>query len=162
MIDGISPEEKLLNLIKGSRESEEKKGVPRQVEETSQVKKESKSKEQIPASVKKRGKELGNPFPLLNRFLVLGMLGVLIYMGLGYIFPYKSKTEIPEHVEVSKAPELAEKGIGVLPPLSNYTGVVGGRQIFKVYEPPRPKPVGPSKPKVTLQQLLSGYTFTDY
>lgn len=181
MPDNITPEEKLLNLIKGSKGSEEKKKgeVPSdakeapkagetpkakeapKAEEAPKAKEEveAKTKEHVPAVIRKRKKELGNPFPILNKFLFLIMSGVLVYMVVGYIFPYKSKTDISERIEGREALKSAKEDLVVLPPLSNYTTAVRRRKMFKVYEPPKPKTVGPTKPKVTLQQLLGGYTF---
>lgn len=162
MPENISPEEKLLNLIKNGKRLEKDKETHSRVEETSATKGEvgeERTEQLTPTVIKKRRREFPNLLSALNRVLALVMLGVLVYMVLGYIFPYKSKTEIPEQIDISKIPEVGEEHIGELPPLSDYTRLLSRRQMFKVYEPPKPKPVGAPKPKVTLQQLLGGYTF---
>jgi hypothetical protein len=170
MQESISPEEKLLNLIKkGSVEPKDAlaektrpEGPPRR---GGQAKQEEPAKEpavapKVPITIprKKRAKGI-KTFSILNKIFVICIIGTIIYTVLSYLYAYKSKTQIPERVELKREEGLLEGAPKAPPPLSHYTDILGRRQMFKLYEAPRPTPTGPPKPKVTLQQLLAGYTF---
>jgi len=114
---------------------------------------------QIPVNLIKRKRPSGSLISYLNKFLVFGMAIGLAYMILGYKFPYKSKVHIPKHISKSGMLGESKNSLGVLPPLSDYIGTISHRQIFKIYEPPRPKIQAPKKAKPSIQQVLSGYTF---
>lgn len=155
-----SPEEKLLDLIKKGTNST-KEAVPeppKQDPVRSSPAKAGRPTSNGASVSKKLGARYPKPFPIFNKFLVLLLVCAIVYTVFTYIHYYKTKTEIPGEVEIEKGGELLED-TPTPPALSHYTDVLGRRQMFKLYEAPKPKPVGPPKPKITLQQLLAGYTF---
>lgn len=151
MQENISPEEKLLNLIK--KGGNDKKETPPQ-----EPKQEEPPKVSGTIPRKKRLKGIKS-FAILNKFLVICVLGTIGYMVFSYLYAYKPETQIPERVELKREGEIGEGTPKPPPPLSHYTDTMSSRQMFKLYEVPKPTPTGPPKPKVTLQQLLGGYTF---
>lgn len=160
MPEDISPEEKLLNLIKNNTEPqaprlEEKESLP---ESPFRPQKKIKTKKPAPAVSRQNEKEPKRPFSFLNRFLILILFGLAVFMVIGYVSPYKPKRDIKGGIAVYEE-EPKERVTISLPPADNYTGAMSQRQIFKMYEPPVVQPVGPPKPRVTLQQLLAGYAF---
>lgn len=164
MQENISPEEKLLNLIKKGN-SNPKDTVPepspsaqgKNKKKEESVQEPEKTQKGIGPVPKKIRKKVIAYFSLLNKFLIICILGAIIYLVFGYLFPYKSEIVIPGVVSVGE--RVIDEAPEPQGPLSHYTGVLSQRQMFKLYEAPKPKPTGPPKPKVTLQQLLGGYTF---
>jgi len=149
MQENNSPEEKLLNLIKQGKAGPKSN---KSVEPT-------KSALTVFGKVAFKKKKSGSRSLLLaNRILVIVVISVLVYLVLSFIFPYTSATKIPD--KVSPIREIAGQVEGQKKdPLTHYTNTLNRRQMFKMYEPPRPKAMEKEKPRVTLQQLLGGYTF---
>lgn len=152
MQENISPEEKLLSLIKKGGNDTKNTPPPQP------PKQEEPPKGPIAIPRKKRVKGIKSS-AILNKFLVICALCAIGYMIFSYLSAYKPKTRIPERVELKKEDQTLEGASAKVPPLSNYTDVLSSRQMFRLYEVPKPKPTGPTKPKVTLGQLLGGYTF---
>ena len=144
-----SPEEKLLNLIKQGKTGPKNNGSA-----------EPPKPKPAPVSkvVFKKKKSGFRSLLLVNRILLVVVVSALIYLVLSFIFPYRSATKIPARVslkeEMDRETEEQKKS-----PITHYTNVLSRRQMFKMYELPRPKTKEPAKPRVTLQQLLGGYTF---
>lgn len=157
MHDNVTPEEKLLNLIKkGKDNSKDKPEELKQEESVGKPLAAPKVSTSIPRKIKIK---YVKSFSILNNFLIIAVVCNIIYMVFSYIYPYRPGTETLEKIDVKREDQKLGDTPRPLPPLSHYTGVVSTRQMFKLYEAPKPKPVGPPKPKVTLQQLLAGYTF---
>lgn len=166
MQENISPEEKLLNLIKKTNSNPKNtvpehspaaQGLNEKPKQEEPVEEPAKTQKGVSVVPKKIRKNIIVHFSLLNKFLIICILGTVIYLVFGYSFPYKSKTAIPERVGMTGG--VSEETPKPQPPLTHYTEALSQRQMFKLYEAPKPKPTGPPKPKVTLQQLLGGYTF---
>lgn len=164
MKENIPPEEKLLNLIKNSKK-ETKNPQPEtgstniQEEKGSPVSKKGKAKKVISGVPAKRKTTGSRIYSLINRLLVIAVLLSLAYSVLSYFSKYKSDTDVLERKEEGAKEEKGEELAVTSRPLSYYTDVISGRQIFKVVEAPVQKQAGPAKPKITLSQLLGGYTF---
>lgn len=162
MQENSSPEEKLLELIKRGANPDKigtKDTSPQPPKQEKSVEEPAPRPKSIPAVSRKAKTRYTKSFSVLNKFLVVLVVCVIVYMVLAYVKnPYKSKTEISSEVEVETGGELLED-TPASPPISHYVEILGGRQMFKLYEVPKPKPVGPPKPRVTLQQLLAAYTF---
>lgn len=154
MQDNISPEEKLLDLIKKGKDNI--KDIPPE-----QPKQEKSAEGPVaPIGVPKKIRiRYASPFSILNKFLIIAVICAIVYMVFAYKYPYKPETEISSHVEIEKGEGAIGETPKPLPPVSHYMDIMSRRQMFKLYEVPKPKPQGPTKPKVTLQQLLAGYTF---
>lgn len=154
----ISPEEKLLNLIKGRDPGS--KDVSQEKSEQGEPSQEpiSLPKGTIPVPRKKMVKEIKS-LSILNKFFILCLIGATGYTAFCYIYPYKSKVKIPERFELRRQSQTLGREPKLPPSLSYYADVLSTRQMFKLYEAPKPTPTGTPKQKVTLQQLLSGYTF---
>ena len=160
----VTPEEKLLNLIKGNKyvKEQKKENISEQAREevlekdtdASLSKKTDKANEGV--VLRKKIKKANNPYSVINKVLILVVAISFIVMILGYRFPYKPKNEISKEVDVSRETDTTIKKS---PPLNDYTKIVNSRKMFKVFEAPKPREKGPVKPKVTLGQLLAGYTF---
>lgn len=162
MQDNISPEEKLLNLIKkGPDNAKNNINQPKTIDTASNETEGPPVKAKVPAGIpRKTGAGSGKSFTILNKLFIIAVVCAIFYMIIAYIYPYRSKVEIPGHVEATgKDTEILGGTPKPPPPLAHYTDILTRRQMFKLYEVPKPKPVGPAKPKVTLQQLLAGYTF---
>lgn len=162
MQENNSPEEKLLNLIKNGGSSEQKASPNKPV-----VKDNVQDAGASPAPTKKiavlvpKKIEAGSAFffSMLNKILIVCVIGSLIYMGFGYLYPFKVKSNVLEGRVVTVKEEGVDAGLDQFQPMQYYADVIGKRQMFSVVEPPAAKPVGPVKPKITLSQLLAGYTF---
>lgn len=158
MQNEISPEEKLLNLIKGGG-GDSKDTLSSKKESREVVQKPTQPPKGI-ASVPKKVKPKGIKFLLiLNRLLIISMITAIIYMIFGYMHSYRSNVQIPEKVELKPGEGLEQQPTKTPLLVSYYTDVLAKRQMFKLYEVPKLKPTGPPKPKVSIQQLISGYTF---
>lgn len=158
MQENSSPEEKLLELIKKGANSP-KEILPEPPKKEKPAEEPVPKPKSIPSVSKRVRARYTKSFSVLNKFLVVLVVCVIVYMVLAYIKnPYKSKTEISSEVEIETSGELLED-TPASSPISHYVEILGGRQMFKLYEVPKPKPVGPPKPRVTLQQLLAAYTF---
>lgn len=153
MRENISPEEKLLDIIKKGANNT-KNTPPEQAEQEAPA--EPAPKASLP---KKIDIKSAKTFSILNKFLILAGMCTAAYMIISYIYPYTPKSGILERVEPEKGGELLAGTPKAPPPASYYTDILSRRQMFKLYEVPKPKPSGPPKPKVTIQQLLAGYTF---
>ena len=191
MQENISPEERLLNLIKKGEAKPEEPQKPEEVpvdkpaekpetklEKKSESKykvnlkkyfkrvKKAKTKDKIQKPVKpaqiEPGEEKDKVFKvlsLLNKILVAGIILALGFMIYGFVISYKSETDIPTSISQKSGGGIDDATPEPQPALNHYTGVLSKRKMFKLYEAPRPKQKAPEKPKVTLQQLLAGYTF---
>ncbi len=161
MTENISPEEKLLHLIKGQNGSAPAGKDNSLPSSASSAAGREEAGEAVPEGVvlNKKEPKLKDQFIVLNKGLVLLLVVIAGIMVLGYIFPYQSKVSIPDRIPVASSTGLMEEKVGERPRLSYYTAKMGGRKMFKIFEPPRPKAKKQEKPKVTLQQLLAGYTF---
>lgn len=158
MSGNISPEERLLHLIKGKQLPNEEAAVAAQ--DASSPKEEDVSQTAQPKLISKQKQKTRNSYLLINIALVGILFVILIFMGLGYIYPFSPKIKIPDRVSANtQTREQMETSVAERPALSYYTNSVGKRQIFKIFQPPKPKAKAPDKPKVTLQQRLAGYTF---
>lgn len=158
----VSPEEKLLNLIKkGAADPKEIPEKPKEKEESvEESAQEPVSVPKIPITVPRKKRLKGiKSFSILNKFFIVCVVGAIAYMVFSYLYPYKSKVQIPERFELKRGDETLEGQPKPPPVLSHYADILSRRQMFKLYEAPRPTSTGPPKPKVTLQQLLGGYTF---
>lgn len=156
-MDNISPEEKLLNLIKKNGDEKENNAEvsPEQTPLSDEA--DSAKKEPI-ATVKKHG-PLRNNFLVYNKILLLLFVGFVALMVYGYLYPYKSTTNIPEKIKIVDSVDIVEEQINKMPEVSHYTNKLSGRNLFKIFETPKPKQQAPDKPKVTLAQVMAGYDF---
>lgn len=166
MQNNITPEEKLLNLIKNGKSAE--KG-PVKGSETVKVQdqkqegrdeqdKELKQKVHFLVPVKAKGYGTKS-FSYINRFFFIAIVLAIVYACLSYLYPYKIDTGSLEKRGASGGQEITNEIISVLRPLSYYSDTINQRQLFKIIEQPAQKPVGPPKPKISLSQLIGGYTF---
>lgn len=177
MKDKTSPEEKLLNLIKNKSKNEEQK--PEEKKESTQPAQGENVKQEQPhiktsakitqriiltknKIVKAAGQRIAikrNYISLLNKLLLIVFIASAGYLIYTLLVKYKSDTVIPEQIKQKKMIEETEGGLANIPSVDQYTSVVNSRQLFKMFEQPKPKAEEPKKPKITLQQILAGYTF---
>jgi hypothetical protein len=161
MDTNISPEEHLLNLIKNGKgnikEVSSEIAKPEIVGATqSQDKALEKKHVFIQVKIKNSKKK---SFSFVNKILAVLLFFSLVYAALSFLYPFKEKERMNSATNRAGKETLAENDIAQAQPLSYYSDSVSKRQMFKIFEAPKPKTVEQQKPKITLQQLLGGYTF---
>ncbi len=157
----ISPEEHLLNLIKNGKSNiKEVSSDISNTEPTQPVPLKNDVLEKKPFSGQtKIRKSKKKTFSVLNKVLIVILLFSVLYTFLNFLYPFKSKDRMNLTIERAGKEDGSESITEEVQPLSYYSDSVNKRQMFKIFEAPKPKTVEQQKPKVTLQQLLSGYTF---
>jgi len=166
MQEHISPEEKLLNLIKRG-DAANKPDKPLETvasvvntENADSVKRVNPKKTYLSQIPRKTGKNKNKIFSMLNKAFIAITAMSAVYLLIGYLYPYKGKEYVEKGEINSGLNSNLDSGVPApMPSISKYTDVLGKRQMFKIYETPAPKPTEPTKPKVTLQQIIAGYTF---
>lgn len=152
-----SPEEKILDLIRNNGVEKKDFSNPNISIEESESKLKIKKDDVILPKKIDGGKT--NVFMLLNRVLIVVILLALIYVVLSYVYPYKGKAIISKEDELNISSEGVGESLEQMQPATHYIDILSKRQMFKMFEVPKPKSAEPQKPKITLQQMLGGYTF---
>jgi hypothetical protein len=154
----ITPEEHLLNLIKNGKGKIKEISSEEEKVKTPVSHDLPNNEKQTVYAPKKIIKNKVKYIILVNKILLAGLFFAFVYMITNWVFPFKAKNKIGERTDTGIKEGVGEEITEGSHPVQYYEDSMNKRQLFKIFETPKPKPVE-QKPKVTLQQVLSGYTF---
>jgi len=167
MTGELSPEEKLLNLIREKPQTsspapaiqpspltpdKEKPAIPKAKKTPLRM----PGRKKLPAILRKC-RPVNPGFKLTHK-----VLSGLVFLLLAYLaFDYIDTPKTPEELSIAKVVVRKEEPLLAQRPYSYYSGEIGKRDIFRPYTKPKPKlPPPPALKRVTLRELAAGLTLT--